>query len=59
MYYELKPENIRTGEWVFDAPFFLILNLAHGGTLGGPVDPELQYPIQYLADYVRVYQDIE
>ncbi len=35
MYYELEPENIKTGEWVFDQPFFLILNLAHGGTLGG------------------------
>ena len=56
MYYELRPENIRVGEWVFDQPFFLILNLAHGGTLGGPIDLELGYPIQDLADYVRVYQ---
>jgi len=58
MYYELKPENIKTGEWVFDQPFFLILNLAHGGTLGGMIDPDLQYPIHYLADYVRVYQPV-
>jgi beta-glucanase (GH16 family) len=57
-YFELAPENIVRGEWVFDAPFFIILNLAHGGTLGGVIDPDLEYPIQYLADYVRVYQPI-
>ena len=58
MYFELKPENIGRREWVFDKPFFLILNLAHGGTLGGFIDPDLEYPIQYLADYVRVYQRV-
>ncbi|NNE96172.1 MAG: glycoside hydrolase family 16 protein [Acidimicrobiales bacterium] len=56
MYSEVKPEDLNGREWVFDAPFFIILNLAHGGTLGGFIDPELEYPIQYLADYVRVYQ---
>ncbi len=43
-------------QWVFDHPFFIILNLAMGGTLGGRVDPDLQFPVQYLVDYVRVYQ---
>ena len=56
MYFELTPADLGRREWVFDKPFFLILNLAHGGTLGGFIDPELEYPIQYLADYVRVYQ---
>ena len=58
MYFELTPEDLGQREWVFDAPFFIILNLAHGGTLGGVIDLELEYPIQYLADYVRVYQQI-
>jgi beta-glucanase (GH16 family) len=58
MYYELKPEDLNGREWVFDAPFFIILNLALGGTLGGFIDPTLEFPIQYLADYVRVYQPI-
>lgn len=44
------------GGWVFDQPFFLILNLALGGTLGGSIDPELEFPLRYLVDYVRVYQ---
>jgi len=58
-YYEIGPDNIKRGEWVFDDPFFIILNLAHGGTLGGVIDENLEYPIQYLTDYVRVYQPIE
>ncbi len=58
MYYEVTPQNLGQREWVFDAPFFIILNLALGGTLGGFIDPELEYPIQFLADYVRVYQPV-
>ncbi|MDW3179571.1 MAG: glycoside hydrolase family 16 protein [Acidimicrobiia bacterium] len=56
-YFELTPENLGQREWVFDAPFFIILNLAHGGTLGGVIDQDLEYPIPYLVDYVRVYQE--
>ena len=58
MYFELGPEDLGDREWVFDQPFFIILNLAHGGTLGGIIDPDLEYPIQYYVDYVRVYQPI-
>lgn len=28
-------------DWVFDHPFYLIVNLAMGGNLGGPIDPAL------------------
>jgi beta-glucanase (GH16 family) len=58
-YFEVGPDDIVVGEWVFDKPFFLILNLALGGTLGGMVAPDLEYPIQYYVDYVRVYQSTE
>ena len=57
-YAEIGPDDIIRGEWVFDQPFFIILNLAHGGTLGGIIDPDLEYPIRYYADYVRVYQPV-
>lgn len=59
MYYELGPENLGNREWVFDRPFFMILNLALGGTLGGNIALDLEYPIQYYVDYVRVYQTVE
>ncbi len=42
-------------QWPFDAPQFLILNIAIGGDLGGPVD-DCIFPIQMEIDYVRVYQ---
>jgi beta-glucanase (GH16 family) len=43
-------------EWVFDHPFFIILNLAIGGHLGGLVSPKTVFPLRLLVDYVRVYQ---
>lgn len=42
-------------QWPFDAPQFLILNLAIGGDLGGDVDDSI-FPARYELDYVRVYQ---
>ncbi len=39
----------------FDQDFFMILNLAIGGTLGGNVDDSI-FPTAFEVDYVRVYQ---
>ena len=47
-----------SGTWVFDDPFFLILNLAVGGTLGGEPDPSI-FPADMIVDYVRVYERAE
>jgi beta-glucanase (GH16 family) len=41
--------------WPFDAPQFLILNIAIGGDLGGPVDDSI-FPVAMEVEYVRVYQ---
>jgi beta-glucanase (GH16 family) len=43
------------GQWVFDHPFFIILNVAVGGGWPGPPDASTQFPQQMLVDYVRVY----
>lgn len=53
-------ENDKTGNkntWPFNAPFYLKLNLAWGGSWGGAqgVD-ESALPATYEIDYVRVYQ---
>lgn len=53
-------DNDMTGNrntWPFNAPFYLKLNLAWGGSWGGAqgVD-ESALPITYEIDYVRVYQ---
>ena len=47
----LNPEN----DWPFDQEFFLIMNVAMGGTLGGTVDTNFTESSMYV-DYVRVYQ---
>ena len=44
-YFDLRPHDLGDREWVFDKPFFMILNLALGGTLGGLPDRDLVYPI--------------
>jgi len=42
-------------KWVFDHPFFIILNLAVGGDWPGPPDAATVFPQSMLVDYVRVY----
>ncbi len=44
------------GNWVFDHEFFVILNLAVGGTLGGPVGADTVFPAEMLVDYVRIFE---
>ncbi len=41
--------------WPFDGPQFLLLNVAIGGDLGGPVDDGI-FPVTMEVDYVRVWQ---
>lgn len=41
--------------WPFDQPHFLILNLALGGDLGGPVDDAI-FPVAMEVEHVRVWQ---
>jgi len=46
-------------KWVFDKPFFVILNLAVGGDWPGNPDSTTVFPQTMLVDYVRVYQKAE
>jgi beta-glucanase (GH16 family) len=43
------------GRWVFDHPFFIILNVAVGGDWPKNPDATSQLPQLMLVDYVRVY----
>jgi beta-glucanase (GH16 family) len=42
--------------WVFDQPFFLLLNVAVGGSWPGDPDSTTVFPQTMLVDYVRVCQ---
>jgi beta-glucanase (GH16 family) len=44
-----------TQQWVFNEPFFLILNLAVGGTWPGSPNATTPFPAKMLVDWVRVY----
>jgi len=43
------------GKWVFDQPFFVILNLAVGGNFDGDPKSDAIFPATMLVDFVRVY----
>lgn len=42
--------------WVFDHPFFLLVNLAVGGTLGRQAPSDAHLPGELVLDHVRVFQ---
>ncbi|MBD3336964.1 MAG: family 16 glycosylhydrolase [Candidatus Eisenbacteria bacterium] len=44
------------GRWVFDHPFFILLNVAVGGSFVGAPDSSTQFPQTMLVDWVRVYR---
>ena len=49
------PADTGGNRWVFDHPFYLLLNLAVGGTWPGYPDASTVFPQRFLIDYVRVY----
>jgi beta-glucanase (GH16 family) len=54
-YHEATPDDVAPNAWVFDHPFYLLLNLAVGGQFGGPVSPDTVFPASMLVDHVRVH----
>ena len=54
-FFTLTPDDV-PGEWVYDHPFFMLLNVAVGGYWPGYPDETTIFPQQMLVDYVRVYE---
>ncbi|HEX3968854.1 MAG TPA: glycoside hydrolase family 16 protein [Edaphobacter sp.] len=53
---ERTPADLPSGtKWVYDHPFYLLLNLAVGGNWPGSPDDTTVFPQRMLVDYVRVY----
>lgn len=49
--------NSTVQQWPFKQDFFIILNIALGGTMGGTIDDGMfANPVLMKVDYVRVYQ---
>ena len=57
LYETRTPSDVPSGgHWVYDHPFFLILNVAVGGAFPGSPDDTTQFPQRLLVDYIRVYE---
>ena len=57
LYATRTPSDLPKGtKWVYDHPFFLLLNVAVGGEWPGNPDATSVFPQTMLVDYVRVYK---
>ncbi len=54
-YFRITPASV-PGEWVYDHPFFIILNVAVGGRWPGPPDDTTTFPQTMKVDYLRIYE---
>src|SRR5713101_7743358 len=56
-FFTVTPANIPAGkQWVYNHPFFILLNLAVGGNFPGPPNNSTPNPATVLVDYVRVFE---
>jgi len=56
--YQTKTTADAAGKlWVFDHPFFIIMNVAVGGSFPGSPDQTTIFPQTMTVEYVRVYAD--
>jgi beta-glucanase (GH16 family) len=57
VYQEVKQDRLPLGSaWPFERPFFVLLNVAVGGSYVGAPDVATVFPQTMLVDYVRYYQ---
>lgn len=57
-YFTATPNDafLQGKQWVYNHPFFMLLNVAVGGNFGGAVGADTTFPQETLVDYVRLYQ---
>lgn len=55
LFQRITPENV-TGEWVYNQPFYILLNVAVGGTFVGFPTTGTPFPQSMYVDYVKVYK---
>ncbi len=58
LYQRIRRDDV-PGEWVYDQPFFIILNVAVGGTFVGFPTIHTPFPQRMMIDYVRVFREIK
>lgn len=55
-YQTVTPDDV-DGEWVFNQPFYVLFNVAVGGTFVGFPTSGTPWPQTMLVDYIRVYEE--
>ena len=57
-YFAATPDDpfMQGKQWVFNHPFFILMNVAVGGNFGGAVGEDTVFPQSMSVDYVRLYQ---
>lgn len=59
LYYSVTPASLPSGtKWVFNKPFYILLNLAVGGNWPGNPDETTVFPQTMTIDYVRVFKRV-
>lgn len=57
LYNQITPDSEGlSGEWVFNKPFYIIINMAVGGSFVGPPNADTVFPQTLEVDYVKVYE---
>ena len=56
LYQRITPDKL-TGDWVFDHPFYIILNVAVGGNYLGFPTSQTPFPQTMFIDYIKVYKE--
>ena len=57
-YFTATPNDpfLQGKQWVFNHPFFILMNVAVGGNFGGAVGADTIFPQNMSIDYVRLFQ---
>lgn len=55
IYHSVTSADLGGNPWVFDHDFYLLINVAAGGTASVPPDESVSFPQTMLIDYIRVY----
>ncbi|HYD41036.1 MAG TPA: glycoside hydrolase family 16 protein [Anaeromyxobacter sp.] len=55
-YFQYRDEGLGYGQWPFNGPQYLLLNIAVGGSWPGAPDGSTQFPARMEVEHVRVYR---
>jgi len=56
LYQRINSDDV-PGEWVYNQPFYILLNVAVGGNYVGFPTSQTPFPQSMTIDYVRVYKE--